>query len=155
MSNRWVFLASFLAATFMVAAAFSLPQFFYFKLVESSIFIAIGVMVFSGENRYSYMLGIVFPPLWLLVDFLAGGLLDDFHVLFLYLSGRLIREPATPLDGFSRLAAIFLFGASLAAWRKEVERPFWGKAFWSCLIIALGYIAAMAFWRAQLAPVTG
>jgi hypothetical protein len=53
LSNRWVFLAAFLTVTFIVAGAFSLPQVFYFELVKSSIFMAIGVMVFSGENRYS------------------------------------------------------------------------------------------------------
>jgi len=138
--------------TFIVAGAFTLPQWFYFELVKSSIFMAIGVMVFSGENRYSYMLGTVFPPLWFLVDILAGELVADFQVLFAYLGGKQIDQAATPLDGFARLAAIFLFIASLHAWRKEVEGPFWGKAFWSCLIISLAYVAVLAFWRSQLFP---
>ncbi|HUZ46118.1 MAG TPA: hypothetical protein VMW54_05725 [Terriglobia bacterium] len=154
MSNRWVFLAAFLTATFIVAGAFNLSQWFFFELVKSSIFIAIGVMVFSGENQYSYMLGAVFPPLWFLVDILAGSLVNDFQVLFAYLGGKQVGPASTPLDGFARLAAIFLCIASVVAWRKEVEGPFWGKAFWSCLIISLAYVAGLAFWRSQLFPAT-
>jgi hypothetical protein len=146
MSNRWVFLAAFLTAAFMVAGAFTLPQFFFFELAKSSIFIAIGVLVFFGENRYSYMLGTVFPPLWFLVDLLAGGLINDFQVLFAYLDGKDIGQGSTPLEGFARLAAIFLFGACLLAWRREVTGRFWGKVFWSCLIISLAYVGVLAFW---------
>lgn len=154
MSNRWVFLAAFLTATFTVAGAFALPQLFPFELAKSSIFIAIGVMVFFGENRYSYMLGTVFPPIWFLVDILAGGLINDFQVLFEYLGGKNIGQVATPLDGFARLAAIFLFIVSLLAWRREVEGRFWGKTFWSCLIISVIYVGVLAFWYSQLFPVT-
>jgi hypothetical protein len=98
------------------------------------------------------MLGTVFPPLWFLVDILAGEWVTDFQVLYEYLGGKEIGQVATPLDGFARLAAIFLFIASLHAWRKEVEGPFWGKAFWSCLIISLAYVAGLAFWHSQLFP---
>lgn len=152
MSNRWVFLAAFLTATFMVAGAFALPQLFFFELAKSSIFIAIGVLVFFGENRYSYMLGTVFPPLWFLVDILAGGLIIDFQELFAYLGGKNIGQVATPLDGFARLAVIFLFIVSLQAWRREVTGPFWGRAFWSCLIVSLAYVGVLAFWYSRIFP---
>ena len=134
----------------MVAGAFARPQVFFFELAESSIFITIGVLVFFGENRTSYMLGMVFPPLWFLVDFVAGGLIKDFQVLFAYLSGEDMGQGSTPLEGFARLAAIFLFVASLQAWRSEAAGPFWGRAFWSCLIASLAYVGALAFWYSQI-----
>jgi hypothetical protein len=152
MSNRWVFLAAFLTATLMVAGAFVLPQFFYFELVKSSIFIAIGVLVFFGEDRYSYMLGAVFVPIWFLVDLLVGGFRNDFEVLFQYLSGHSIGPMATPLDAFSRLAAVFLFAVSLAAWRREVNERFWGKTFWTCFVISLVYVAILTIWYLRLFP---
>lgn len=154
MSNRWVFLAAFLTVTFMVAGAFTLPQLFYFELAKSAIFIAVAVMVFYGENRYSYMLGMVFPPLWFLVDVLAGGLVGDFRVLFEYLGGKSIGQVSTPLDGFARLSAIFLFIVCLRAWRREVGGRFWGKAFGLCLGISLAYVIILAFWYSQLFPTT-
>jgi hypothetical protein len=150
MSNRWVFLAAFLTATLMVAGAFALPPYFYFELAKSSIFIAIAVLVFFGEDRYSYMLGIIFPPIWFLVDVIAGGLRTDFEVLFRYLTGHGTSGANTPLDGFARLAAIFLFIVSLAAWRREVNERFWGKTFWACLIISLVYVGVLTVWYLKL-----
>jgi hypothetical protein len=152
MSNRWVFLAAFLTATFMVAGAFALPPYFYFELVTSSIFIAIGVMVFFGEDRYSYMLGIVFTSLWFLVDLLMGGFISDFRSFFHYLGGHGISALSTPLNGFARLAAIFLFAVSLAAWRREVNERFWGKTFWKCLIISVAYVGILTVWYLRLFP---
>lgn len=152
MSNRWVFLAAFLTATLMVAGAFALPQFFYFELGKSSIFIAIGVLVFFGEDRFSYMLGTVFVPIWFLVDILVGGIRSDFQVLFQYLGGHTISPISTPLDGFARLAAIFLFAVSLAAWRREVNERFWGKTFWTCFVISLVYVGALTIWYVRLFP---
>lgn len=152
MSNRWVFLAAFLTATFMVAGAFALPPFFYFEIAKSLIFIAIAVLVFFGENRFSYMLGTVFPPLWFLVDLLAGGFTNDFGVLFHYLGGQGISPMSTPLDGIARLSAIFLFAVSLAAWRREVNERFWGKTFWTCLIISVIYVGILTMWYLRLFP---
>jgi hypothetical protein len=152
MSNRWVFLAAFLTATFIVAGAFALPPYFYFEIVKSSIFIAIGLLVFFGEDRYSYMLGIVYTPLWFLVDFLVGGFANEFRTLFHYLTGAGISAMSTPLDGFARLTAIFLFAVSLAAWRREVNERFWGKTFWTCLIISVAYVGILTVWYVRLFP---
>jgi hypothetical protein len=136
----------------MVAEAFALPQLFFFELAKSSIFIAIGVMVFSGENRISYLLGTVLPPLWFLVDVVAGGLISDFQVLFAYLGWKNLSPGSTPLDGFARLAAIFLFVASLQAWRREGKGPFWSGAFWLCLIVSLAYVGVLVFWHSRIVP---
>jgi hypothetical protein len=152
MSNRWVFLAAFLTATFMVAGAFALSPYFYFELATSSIFIAIAVVVFFGEDRYSYMLGTVFVPIWFLVDFLVGGLGSDFSSLFHFLGGQHIGALSTPLTGFARLAAIFLFAVSLAAWRREVNERFWGKTFYTCLIISVAYVGILTVWYLRLFP---
>jgi len=152
MSNRWVFLAAFLTATFMVAGAFALPPLFYFELAKSLIFIAIAVLVFFGEDRFSYMLGTVFPPLWFLVDLLAGGFISDFSVLFSYMGGQGVSPLSTPLDGVARLSAILLFAVSLAAWRREVNERFWGKTFWTCLIISVIYVGILTMWYLSLFP---
>ncbi len=136
----------------MVAEAFALPRLFFFELAKASMFIAIGVMVFCGENRISYMLGTIVPPLWLLLDFVTGGLISDFRALFAYLGLRNYSPGTTPLDGFARLAAIFLFVASLQAWRKEARRPLWAGAFWLCLVVCLAYVGALNLWHSPSFP---
>lgn len=152
MSNRWVFLAAFLTATFLAAGAFALTPYFYFELAKSSIFLTIAILVFFGEDRYSYMLGTIFVPIWFLVDLLVGGFINEFSVLFHYVEGVSISAMSTPLDGIARLAAIFLFAVSLAAWRREVNERFWGKTFWTCLIISVIYVGILTIWYVKLFP---
>ncbi len=150
MANRWVFLTAFLTTVFIVAGAFVLTQFFYFELARAAVFMVIVVMTFFGEDKYSYMLGIVFPPLWFLVDILVGVFFEDFTVLFNYLGGRGVGLLGTPLHAFARLAAIALFATSLYYWRKEVPEKLIGKVFWTCLVISVVYIGVLTFWYSRL-----
>ena len=146
MSNRWVFLSAFLTAVLIIAGAFTLSQFFYFELVKSAIFVAIAMLVFFNEDKFGYMLGIVFPPVWFLVDFLMGTLVADLTVTFRYLTGKSIGMIASPADGFARIVAIFLFFSALHAWRKEVPEKMFGKTFWVSLVISVAYVGLLGFW---------
>lgn len=146
MSNRWVFLTAFVTMVLIVAGAFSLSQFFFFELAKSVIFMAVAMLVFFNEDRFGYMLGIVFPPLWFLVDILVGIFFSDFAVLFRYLSGESIGQLGTPLEGLARLMAMVLFFVSLRAWKKEVPERFIGKTFWTSAAICLAYVGVLTVW---------
>src|SRR6516164_4837483 len=150
MSDRGVFTAAIVTAVLILAGAFVLPQFFFFESAKALIFIAIALMVFYGEDRYSYMLGIVFPPLWLVVDVVVGALGQDFRVLLDFLSGHYGTALNTPLHAVARLTVIVLFILSLRAWRKQVPEKFLGRTFWSCLVISLVYIALLTMWYLRL-----
>ncbi len=152
MANRWVFLAAILTTVFIVAAAFALPQLFYFELAKSFVFMAVAVLVFFGEDRYGYMLGIIFPVLWFLVDILIGTFFDDFAVLFSYLGGKGVGPMESPLHGFARLAAIFLLIASLRSWNKEVPEKLMGKTFWVSVAISVVYMALLTVWYYHIFP---
>jgi len=150
MSDRWVFLTAFLSAVLIDAAAFELPHFFLFETAKSAIFVAIAVLVFFGEDRYSYMLGMVFPPLWFLIDIAAGGFSDDFRVLVDYLSGRGVAPLETPLHGLARLTAALLAVASYRAWRKVTPERLFGRAFAVCAAVSVLFVLALAFWYVNL-----
>lgn len=156
MSDRGIFIATFLVVVLIVAAAFTLPQFFFFELFRSAIYVAIGVMVFMGEDRYSYMLGMIAPLLWFLTDILVGGFFRDFVVLGNYA----LLKPSesaldTPLHGVARLAAILLVILSYRAWRKQVPEKLFGKTFGICLGISIVYAAILGWWLAALAREVG
>lgn len=155
MSDRWVFVTASLTAVLIVAGAFALPQFFGFELAKSTIFIAIGVLVFFGEDKYSYMLGLVAPVLWFVVDIFVGGLGHDFRVLFRYLGGQDVGPVNTPLDGFARIAAIFLAIFAWRAWHRQVSEKFFGKAFFVCVVIAIIYVVVVAAWYVTALPAHG
>jgi hypothetical protein len=152
MANRWVFLAAILTTVFIVAAAFALPQLFYFELAKSLVFMAVAVLVFFGEDRYGYMLGMIFPLMWFLVDILIGTFFDDFGVLFNYLSGKGVGPMETPLHGLARLAAIFLLIASFRSWNKEVPEKLVSKTFWVSLAISVVFVVALTVWYYNIFP---
>ena len=146
MSDRGVFVAAFLTVVLIVAGAFALPQYFFFELAKSTIFVAIGVLVFFGEDRYSYMLGIVVPPVWFLADILAGGFLHGFGVLVRYLTMKEVGPLETPLHALARLAGVLLIIVSYRAWNKEVTEKLFGKTFQISLAISVVYAVGLAAW---------
>ena len=146
MSDRGVFVAAFLTVVLIVAGAFALPQFFFFELAKSTIYIAIGVLVFFGEDRYSYMLGIVAPPVWFLADIVVGGFLHEFGVLASYLTMKDIGPLDSPLHALARLSGILLVTLSYRAWNKEVTEKLFGKTFQVALGVSLAYAAGLAVW---------
>lgn len=152
MANRWVFLAALLTTVFIVAAAFALPQLFFFELAKSFVFMAIAVLVFFGEDRFGYMLGMVFPVLWFLTDILVGIFRDDFGILFRYLRRESLGPLETPLHGLARLAAVFLLLACFRSWSKEVPEKLVGKTFWISLGISVGYILVLTVWYFNIFP---
>jgi hypothetical protein len=147
MSDKRVFTASLLTAVLIAAGAFTLRQFFAFELAKSSIYVAIAVLVYYGENEYSYMLGMVAPPLWFIVDILGGIFVHDFRVLYNYIVGNGIAPLDTPLDGLARLSAIVLTLVSIQAWRREVAGRFISKAFWTSAVVSALYAATLVVWH--------
>lgn len=155
MSDRWVFVTAFTTLVLVVAGAFVIPQFFVFELLKSLIYLAIALMVFFGEDKFSYMLGIVVVPLWFIGDILLGGFFRDFSVLYDSLLMKPSRPMDTPLHGLASIAEIVLFFLCLRAWRKQVTEKFFGKTFGICLAIAVGYVAILAGWYYHMIPSAG
>ena len=146
MSDRWIFVTAFLTVVLIVASAFAIPQLFAFQLLLSSIYLVISLLVFFGEDRFSYMLGIVTPPLWFVLDILLGGFFSDFRVLWNSIAMKPIPASETPLNALAVLLEAVLLILCVRAWRKQVSEKFLGKTFGICLLIALAYIVILAVW---------
>jgi len=146
MSDRSVFLFSFLTLVLVVAGAFSIPQFFVYELVTSIIFLVIAVMVFFGEDKFPYMLGIVAPILWFIFSFLTGEFVGDLLASLRFLRGRPLGTFETPLPGFAILTGAALLILSVRAWRKQVTEKFIGKTFTAALVVSLVWVALL-FWQ--------
>ena len=146
MSNRAVFITSFLIGTMILFASFSLSQLFYFHLYESLIYVVIALMVFYGENRYSYMLGIVVPSFWLLKELLTGYFQNDVANFLRMVARQEDLSYGSALHGaVSMLSAILLF-YSLRAYHREVGRPGLGKSLAVSGGIAAIYFAILLYW---------
>jgi hypothetical protein len=114
---------------------------------SQTIYVAIAILVFFGENRFSYMLGIIVPAVWFIADILVGIFLRDFRVLLDYVSGHGTAPLETPLHGIARLMAILLFIGSFRAWKREVPERFIAKTFWICGGVSLTYAVVLALWH--------
>ncbi len=146
MSDRGIFVVSFLTVVLIVAGAFAIPEYFPFELLRSLIFVAISLMIFFGENKFSYMLGAVAPVLAMLLNILLGGFFGEFSVLWASVMMRPLPALETPLHGLAILTMLLLVVLSVRAWRKEVTEAFFGKTFWICLGISVANAAVLAGW---------
>jgi hypothetical protein len=154
-SDRWVFLVAFLTIVLVAASAFAIPQFFPFELLKASIYVVIAVLVFFGEDRYSYMLGILAPLLWFVLAILLGSFFSDFGLMFSALTGKPSPPTETPFHGLSLVAQIALVVLSVRAWRKQVPEKFFGKTFAICLVISLVYVGILAGWNFRMFTMGG
>jgi hypothetical protein len=111
------------------------------------IYLAIALLVFFGEDRFSYMLGMVTPPLWFILAILLGEFFGEFKVLFDALRGRPSPPLDTPLHGLSILLEIVLVIVCYRAWHKQVPEKFIGKTFWISVAVAIAYDAILAGWH--------
>jgi hypothetical protein len=146
MSDRGVFVVAFLTVVLLVAGAFAIPQYFPYELLKSLIYLVIAVMVFFGDNKYSYMLGILAPILGILFNIVIGGFFAEFGILWDSVTMKPLPALETPLHGLAILTEILLVILCLRAWRKEVAGPFFGKVFATCLAISLVYVGILAGW---------
>jgi len=147
MSDRWVFLAAFLTLILVVAGAFAIPALFIYHLLASTIFLIIAVLVFFGEDKFPYMLGIIAPILWIIFSLLSGGFSKDLGVLFGFLGGKSSGPWDTPLHGFAILSGLVLIAVSARAWRKQITEKIFGKTFITALIVALVWVGVLAVWQ--------
>ncbi len=144
MSDRWTFLIAFLTVVLIGAGAFAIPQFFPYELLKSLIYLVIALLVFFGEDRFSYMLGMTTIPLWFILSILLGDFFSDWAILLGALTGKPSPSFDTPFHGLSLLAEIALFVLCARAWRKQVSEKFLGKTFGICVVISLLYVGALA-----------
>jgi len=147
MSDRWVFLIAFLTVIVIVAGAFAMPHYFTFELLKSLIYLAIALLVFFGEDRFSYMLGIVTPPLRFILAILLGEFFGEFKILFGALMGKTSPPLDTPLHGLSILLEIVLVIVCYRAWHRQVTEKFLGKTFWISVLVAIAYVAILGGWH--------
>jgi hypothetical protein len=150
MSDRAVFVVAFTTVVLIGGSAFAVPQFFPFEILRSLIFVAIAMMVFFGENQYSYMLGILSPVVGWLAAILSGGFVRGFEVLFASIAMKPIGSLESPLHGLVLITQALLAVLCWRAWHKEVPTAFIGKVFWTCLAIALGHAAVVWLYFVKL-----
>jgi len=154
MSDRAVFFVAFLTLVLVVASAFALPEFFIYELLKATIFVVIALLVFFGEDKFPYMLGMVAPIFWFIYSLLTGGFVNELGAMVRFLSGKPSPPLETPLHGFAILSGIALVIVCARAWRKQITENFFGKTFLSAVIVSLIWIGVLAGWQFHVLSAT-
>jgi hypothetical protein len=155
MADRWVFLTAFSTVVLIVAGAFAIPEYFSFELIKSLIYVVIAILVFFGEDRFSYMLGIVAPVLGFILNIVMGGFFREFSVLWDWIMTRSVPKVDTPLHGLAILSEITLVVLCFRLWRKQIPEKLFGKTFGICLGVSLAYSFLLVGWLSHQFPAAG
>ena len=146
MSDRSVFASAFLVASLSLFGAFTIGQLFFFHLYEALIYVAIAIMVFYGENRFSYMLGIFVPGLFILKGLFMSGTI--FHEIgdFLRLIFTLSAEHNAAMYGGVYVFGIVLLVSSVLAYRREVGKQNLKQTLMVSGGIAVAHFLGTIYW---------
>jgi hypothetical protein len=141
-----------LALCFLLQSHFD-PQFFLIHFYESLIYVVIVLMLFYFEDRWAYMMGMVAPPIWLVLTVVWNGVSAI---------GRQILGAFQPGDPFFAsdlltTAAIVLSVGMVAGCANRWRREFTGlRKGWSTFLvtfaIAAAYYAVMVVWILRFPP---
>ena len=123
------------------------PSFSFYDLLTSTIFVVIALLVFFGEDKFPYMLGMIAPIFWFIFSLLTGGFVSDIGALVRFLSGKPSGPLETPLHGLAILAGAAVVILSARAWRKQVTEKFLGKTLAIAAIVSLIWIGVIAAWQ--------
>jgi len=146
-------LALSLGLCFLLLSHFD-AQFFLIHFYESLIYLAIVLMLFYFEDRWAYMMGIVAPIAWLILNLAwsgASGLARDVSLAFH------ATNPFFPTGLLTSLAVVLSFGLIATCayrWRREFAGLHRG---WSTLLISIAvvgvYYAVLVLWILRWPPV--
>ncbi len=157
-------LALALMMSFLLLAYFD-PQLFFIHFYEALIYLVIVAMLFCTDDRWSYMLGMLAPTVWLMLMlapgacavlfFAMGGFPEILRPLQLVFRLQRTSVPATLLGTVILILSVSMFIFCATRWRREFAPQSNG---WSTFLICLGvvgiYYSAMVLWALRyLAPV--
>lgn len=154
--RRIASLALALMMCFLLLAYFD-PQLFFIHFYESQIYLVIVAMLFCIEDRWSYMLGMLAPAVWLtlmltpgacaVLFFTIGGIPEILRPVQLVFRLQRASVPATMLGTVILILSVSMFIFCATRWRREFARQGNGWCtFLICLSVVGIYYGAMVLW---------
>jgi len=139
-------LAMALAAGFLLLSNYD-PQFFLFHFYESAIYLVIVLMLFYFEDRWAYMLGILAPAGWLLLESASGGVGEFMQQIGRVFSGQAPSYSATFLGAILSVLSIAMIVYCAYWWKRTFSGLKKGTStFLVSLAIVVAYYGLMVFW---------
>jgi len=130
-------LALALAVCFLFLSNYD-PQFFLFHFYESMIYLVIVLMLFYFEDRWAYMLGILAPAGWLLLEFASGGLGEFMQQIARVFGAEAPSYAATFLGAIISVLSVAMIAYCAYWWKREFSGL---KKGLSTFLVSLGIVA--------------
>ena len=127
------------------------PQIFFLHLYESLIYIAKVLIHIYFEDRWAYMLGMLAPAGWLVLQFVTGGFSAFGRQLSRVLHAEAPDYPAFFLGAIVSILSVAMIVFCAYRWKREFAGL--GRAL-NTFLISLGIVAVFYgvlmywFWRA-------
>jgi hypothetical protein len=137
---------------FMVLAQLD-TQFFFLHFYESLMYLVIILMLFYFEDHWAYMLGMLTPAGWILLNLANWQLVLAFRQIPQYFRADV--EPSGPglVTVLTAFVSVLMIVFCWRHWKREFSGLGKGaKTFWISLAIVVAYYGILLFWFSRLFP---
>jgi hypothetical protein len=131
------------------------PDFFLIHFYQTTIYLALLILLFYTEDRWAYMIGMLAPAAWLVMAFATGMLGAAVRQIFHAGQGAGLTNLISLLAGVTAIVSLLMIAACGRHWSKEYAGL--GKSL-STFTVSLGivavYYAILVVWFWHLIPVS-
>jgi hypothetical protein len=95
------------------------PQFFLLHFYQSLIYLAIILMLFYLEDRYAYMLGMMAPAVWLLLNYATGLLGGAVRQVGRLMHAQMPSNHVSLMAAVTAVLSLLMIGFCAYRWKRE------------------------------------
>ena len=130
------------------------PDFFLIHFYQTTIYLALLILLFYMEDRWAYMIGMLAPTAWLAMAFATGMLGGAVRQLFRAGEGAGALNPVSLLAGITAILSLLMIAACGRHWFREYVGL--GKSL-NTFAVSFGivavYYAILVVWFWHIIPV--
>jgi hypothetical protein len=130
------------------------PDFFLIHFYQTTIYLALLILLFYMEDRWAYMIGMLAPAAWLVMAFATGMLGAAIRQIFRVSEGAGLSNLISLLAGVTAILSLLMIAACGRHWFREYSGL--GKSL-STFAVSFGVVAVyysiLVAWFWHLIPV--
>jgi hypothetical protein len=131
------------------------PDFFLIHFYQTTIYLALLILLFYMEDRWAYMIGMLAPAAWLVMAFATGMLGAAVRQLFHVSEGAGMSNLISLIGGITAILSLLMIAACGRHWFREYAGL--GKSL-STFVVSFGivivYYSVLVTWFWHLIPVS-
>jgi len=129
------------------------PQFVLLHFYQSLIYLAIILMLFYFEDRYAYMLGMIAPAAWLILNYLTGILGGAMRQVKRLMSAESPSNPVTLVAAIIAVLSVLMIIFCAYRWKREYSGLGKGlSTFVVSLVVVIVYYGLLIYWFWHMVP---